>query len=289
MTMLKRITSIFAIILLFMPTIAKAADFNPVYVISVEVSDGGTASASKHAASEGKKIYITAEAFEGYFVKEIVVKEDKTGVEIELDENKMFLMPSRAVTVYVEFEKIHICWNYTDIRGHWAEEEICSAIESGIMNGVSDTLFKPNADMTRAMLVTILYRMEGKPDTDGSNAFTDVKEDAWYFDAVRWAASADIVNGYSSDKFGPEDVITREQAASMLYRYAKWKGMDVSQSVQLDSFADSDKISDYAWEALSWAVGNEILIGAGGRHYPLDGIIRAESAAVIYRLTMLSK
>ena len=152
------------------------------------------------------------------------------------------------------------------------------------MAGVGDGKFNPYGTTTRGMIVSILYRLEGEPQPAGVAPFTDVTSDKYYAKAVAWANENGIVSGYDTDTFGPDDNITREQLASMLYRYAQYKGKDVTYDANaLDSFADSYKVSPYAVDAVKWAVSEGIISGDGTYINPTAYATRAETASMIMR------
>ncbi len=173
---------------------------------------------------------------------------------------------------------------FIDMKGHWAEDSINYVVEKGLFGG-TDKGFEPELPMNRAMLVTILHRLEGSPVAD-QNSFTDVNETAWYGQAVSWAAANDIVNGYSDGRFGPNDPITREQLATILWRYAKSKAMDVSvgENTNILSYEDAFDISEYAFAPLQWACGEGIIGGKpGGFLDPQGGATRAQAATIFER------
>lgn len=136
----------------------------------------------------------------------------------------------------------------------WYYEAVKYVTDQGIMNGTTPTTFSPMTTTSRAMIVTMLWRMEGSPVVNYRMDFTDVKEDAYYAEAVRWAASEGIVDGYEDGTFGPDKTVTREQMATILYRYAQEKQYDVSGRNDLSAFADAARVSAYAKEAMQWAV-----------------------------------
>lgn len=146
-------------------------------------------------------------------------------------------------------------------RGHWSHEGIDYMLRLGLFIGMSDTTFEPETSVTRAMLVTVLYRYEGKPAVTGENVFTDVDENMWYADAVLWASENGIVLGMGDGTFEPDTEITREQMAVMLYRYAVYKGYDVSTRGDYSAFPDAESVNDWAEEALSWAYGTGLVNG----------------------------
>jgi len=176
---------------------------------------------------------------------------------------------------------------FLDIAGHWAEADgsIAFVYERDLMRGTSATTFAPNATLTRAMLVTILYRMEGEPEITFSQVFTDVASGKWYSDAMVWAAQSGLVQGIGNDYFAPETAVSREQIAVFLYRYAAFKGYyDAAPSLALETiFSDYHMVSSWAEEAMAWAVENRLIIGSGGKCMPLNAATRAECAALLSR------
>ena len=166
-------------------------------------------------------------------------------------------------------------WFYNDVR---------YVYEKGIMDGTGADRFSPNAPLTRAMIVTILYRMDGSPSVSGSSDFTDVAAGKWFAKAVAWAAANGIVNGYGDSLFGPNDPVTREQLAAILYRYAVYGGMTaVTLEENLGSFADTAQLSAYAIQAMNWAVGQGLINGSGSNLVPKAQATRAQVAAIIHR------
>lgn len=157
-------------------------------------------------------------------------------------------------------------------------------VENGLMLGTSDTTFAPNENTTRGMIVTILHRMEQEPAAV-SASFTDVTSGQYYAEAVAWAAANDIVNGYGDGRFGPEDSITREQLAAILYRYAEYKGYDVTGRADLSVYQDQDQVSSYAEEAMSWACEEKLFEGVGAALLsPATNSTRAQVATILMRL-----
>ena len=174
---------------------------------------------------------------------------------------------------------------FTDVpEDAWYKEAVDYVYANGLMSGTSATTFAPSTQLSRAMMVQILYNLEEQPVVTESAAFTDVAADAWYADAVNWAAGEGIVSGYGNGKFGPDDLITREQMANMLYYYAQYKGYDVSASGELSSFTDGASTSSWAAEAVQWAVGSGLLSGKGGGVLDPQGTAtRAEAASIFMR------
>ena len=165
----------------------------------------------------------------------------------------------KAVTVTVIDPDV--AGRYTDIGNHWAKDSIEAALTLGFFQGTSSTTFSPEKTLTRAEMVTVLYRMAGTPEATATNPFRDVAPDRWYTDAVTWAAANGIVLGKTADRFDPNAPVTREQIASILYRYATYLGMDVSARSELSGYSDAGKISNYAKEAMSWAVATGLIHG----------------------------
>ena len=153
------------------------------------------------------------------------------------------------------------------------------------MDGVGTGEFSPNTATTRGMVVTVLYRLYGEPAVRGGSDFTDVAPGAYYADAVAWASNAGIVNGTSGTTFSPNDLVTREQFAAMLYRYMQYTGADTSAKASLSGFADAGKVSPYAADALAWAVAEGVLNGRSATEIaPQGNCTRAEVAAMITRV-----
>ena len=174
---------------------------------------------------------------------------------------------------------------FTDIsEKDWFYGDVMFVYENGLMLGTSKTLFSPHETAMRGMMATILWRMEGSPVPKGKNSFTDVEAGKWYADAITWTAENGIFAGYGKDKFGPDDPITREQLAAIFYRYADYKGYDLTVKGDLDKFKDADKITDYAKTAMQWAVGSGLVKGKSGNLLDPQGTAtRAEIAAMLHR------
>ena len=182
-------------------------------------------------------------------------------------------------------------WNpFTDVtESDWFYDAVRHAYEQNWMLGTSNTTFSPELSTQRGMIVTILWRMEGQPEAAGVRDFTDVEEGRYYTEAVAWADKNGIAMGYGNNKFGPSDPVTREQLAAILYRYAQYKGMDVSAKGELSGFTDAGKASAYAREPLGWAVGQGILNGKGGGILdPRGQATRAETAAMLQRFAAMA-
>ena len=168
----------------------------------------------------------------------------------------------------------------------WYHDGVHWALEEGVMNGVGNGRFAPAASTSRAMIVTMLWRMEGEPASDGAMTFKDVPAGQWYADAIRWAAARELVKGYSADRFGPNDKLTREQLVTILERYAGYKGLDVrkGEAAVLTGFTDADKVSEWAVKAFRWAVDAGIIQGTTKSTLsPQGSATRAQVATMLMR------
>lgn len=175
---------------------------------------------------------------------------------------------------------------FVDIAGHWAEDEIILAYNAGLVKGVTDTEFVPDASLTRSMFVTILYRMAGEPEVEGGElSFTDLRVGAYYEDAVEWAVEVGVAKGLSSTEFAPNKSITRQEMMTMLYRYAKLvDGQDVSAAADLSVFADGSATAGWAKAAMQWALAQGLVKGyPDGTLLPKATATRAQSAAILCR------
>ena len=175
---------------------------------------------------------------------------------------------------------------YTDVSdADWFYNEVTYAYEKGIMTGINDTTFAPYESLARAQFAIILHRLNGEPQMEYTDRFHDVGEDLWYTDAILWAADTDVVTGYSNGNFGPADKINREQMATMMYRYAEYKGYSLEGGVDYSQYKDAANVSDFAKEAMSWAVGNGVITGKYDETQldPQGEASRAECAIIMMR------
>lgn len=248
--------------------------------------------ADKTKAAAGDTVTLTA-AGEGTLT--VTDANGKTVALTDLGSGKYtFKMPSAKVSVGFKTTADQPCDGgkdcpsapFTDVdTAKWYHLSVDYVLAHKMMNGVSSRAFAPNANLTRGMLVQILYNLEGKPKGTAAN-FSDVQADAWYAEAVGWAASNKVVTGYADGTFRPNAAVTREQAAAILYRYAQSKGIDVSvgENTNILSYVDVQQASEYAIPALQWAVGAGVLNGKnGGRLAPTGTATRAEIAAIMQR------
>lgn len=250
-----------------------------VYVKDVS---NGSLTANVNWAAEGDKVYVTAKPSKGYELTWLSVKAaDGTVLKIyeALGENTYyFYMPDQYVTVSGIFSLISSGLPFVDVNsGAWYYDAVSFVYNKGIMNGVTSTTFEPNSTITRGMVVTMLWRMAGEPYVSGGS-FSDVASGRYYSTAVAWAAKNGIVDGYSSTVFGVNDPVTREQFATILYRYAKYMGYSTSGS-SLAGYYDANSVSSWARDAMGWAVKNGIITGSGNsRLNPTGTASRAEVA-----------
>jgi len=174
---------------------------------------------------------------------------------------------------------------FTDVsKDEWYYNDIAYVYDLGIMSGTSDTTFEPEVTMTRGMVATMLYRLEGEPAVTGDSPFADVEKGAYYEKAVTWAAQNDVVEGYGDGNYGPNDCITREQMATIMYRFARYKGYDITARANLSQFTDAADISDYAVVPFSWANANGLVTGLPDRTLqPAGDATRAQAAAILHR------
>lgn len=266
----------------------RPINVGPTYDIDVADSENGSVKASLGNASEGSVITLTVTPDEGYRLGSITVI-DENGDEVEVRRSGSeykFTMPDGDVRVSARFVRDTGALPFNDVKpGDWFYEYVAYVYNNGIMDGVGTGEFSPNAATTRGMVVTVLYRLYGEPAVSGGSSFTDVAPGAYYADAVAWASNAGIVNGTSGTTFSPNDLVTREQFAAMLYRYMQYTGADTSARASLSGFADAGKVSSYAADAVAWTVAEGVLNGRSATEIaPQGNCTRAEVAAMITRV-----
>ena len=260
------------------------------YTVSVEDTDNGSVKVSPTRASKGSTVTVTVKPDEGYELDKLTVT-DKNGDSVKLtdkgDGKYTFKMPASKVTVEAVFTAVEPepeGLPFTDVTsGDWFYDAVAYVYDKGMMEGTTDTTFAPTMNLTRSMIAQVLYNLEERPEAPGAAGFPDVAAGAWYADAVNWAAARGIVKGYDTGAFGPEDSVTREQLAAILYRYAQAKGYDTTQGgMAVREFSDSASISDWAQTAMSWAVNAQVLSGKGnGVLDPQGTATRAEVAQML--------
>ena len=262
----------------------------PVYPITVAAMVNGAVTTDCQAAEPGTTVTLTVRPAEGFRLEKLTAASGGRALSLRKTAEGVytFSMPEGAVTVTAQFIQEtpeQGPFPFTDVpETAWYYDSVVYVYTHGLMNGTGPTTFQPNAPTTRGMVVTILYRMEGSPEAASWSPFGDVDPNAYYAAPVAWAAWNGIVNGYSATTFGPQDRVTREQLAAILYRYAAYKGCEVSQRGDLTQFVDAGQIHTYAREALSWANRMELIQGKGkGILDPRGLAARAQVAAMLQR------
>ena len=262
------------------------------YKVTTSAVNNGGVNASPSSSEKGATITITLSPDKGYKLDKLTVT-DGSGKTVSTvkksDTVYTFTMPASAVTVGVSYVKATETPSETKFNDVSANDWFASAVDyvtgKGMMNGTADNTFSPKANTTRGMVVTVLYRLENQPSTSAAS-FTDVASGAYYANAVAWANANGIVSGYGSGKFGPNDKVTREQLAAILYRYAQYKKYDVSvgEDTNILSYNDAQSISSYAIPAIQWACGAGVVTGkSGSKLDPKGNATRAEVAAMLMR------
>lgn len=249
------------------------------YTLTFE-TNGGSA-ISKVTKNKGTTIDLAQYAptksgatFEGWYADKGLTKKITSA---KLDAN---------TTVYAKWTEAPVSGlPFGDVKSaDWFYNDVKYVYEKGMMAGTAADVFAPNATTTRAMIVTILYRLEGSPAVTGTSAFVDVPAGQWYTDAVNWAAANQIVNGTSATTFAPNDSITREQMAAILYRYAQYKGYDVTKKADLSGYSDNGQVSAYAKDALAWANAAKLINGVTNTTLaPQGNATRAQVSAILHR------
>ena len=269
------------------------------YPPDIEDTEHGEVGISPNQPGRGDTVVIRPVPDENYEVDEVTVN-DGNGNEVEVTDNGdgtwSFVQPNSRVTIRVTFRETdgpsgcpqdETCpmYRFTDLNlSSWYHDGIHYCLENGLMTGTSAEIFAPESVTTRAQIVTVLWRLENEPIVDYLMTFDDVADDAWYSEAIRWAAGEGIVNGYDNSIFGPDDTMTREQIATILYRYASVKGYDVTAAGDLSAFADAEDISDYAKDAFAWADAEGIVNGISATTLdPQGSATRAQVAALLMR------
>ena len=242
------------------------------------VGKNGTVEPKLTLSHLGKSVTFTFKPDKGYRVKDVKVDGKSVGAVTTYTVDKL------TVSTRIEVTFTNGKLPFTDVReSDWFYDDVVFAYENGLFSGTSDTTFSPNTSMTRAMLVTVLYRLEGQPAVNGRSGFSDVQYNGYYEDAVTWAADNGIVNGTSTTMFSPNANVTREQMAAILYRYAQYKKYNTAASSSLNGFTDHASVSGYAAASLEWAVAEKLVNGSAGKLMPTGNATRAQVAAILHR------
>ena len=262
------------------------------YSVTVKKTDNGSVSVSPKCAEAGDKVTITVDPDKGYVVDAVAVT-DKDGDKITVTKKTAtkytFTMPKSRVDVKVTFKAEQTEpeqpseMPFVDVvKDAWYYPAVEYVYNNELMNGTNGGLtFEPNVNLNRAMMAAVLYNMEGKPACDKSGIFSDVADGMWYTDAVNWAASNNIVSGMPDGTYAPDQALTREQMASILYRYAEYKGIDVSARADLSTFTDGTTVSPWAQDVVQWAVAEKLMSGNGTELQPKGTASRAQVATVL--------
>jgi hypothetical protein len=267
------------------------------YTVSVDAnSDNGEVTFDKTRSTAGSRVTITVNPDEGYQIDRLLIL-DKDGREVTYTNNGdgtySFTMPSGDITVKAQFIEIPAvlpdnppAFPFIDVgENDWYYQAVDYVYRNQLFAGTSEEHFEPKTPMSRAMLVTVLWRLEGQANIDINQVFSDVPAGEYYARAVDWANRQEIVKGYGDSRFGPLDNITREQMAVILYKFAEFKGYDTSAAADLGIFHDSSSVSSWARDAVKWAVASQILTGKGnGILDPSGNASRAEAASILMRL-----
>ena len=270
------------------PTTGGGSSSSGDYLVNVNKVTGGKITVTPGRADKGDTVTITVKPNDGYELDTLVVT-DKNGNTVKLTDKGngkyTFTMPSSQVTVNASFAKDSSSPvdSFLDVNtGAWYYDAVKYAVESGLMSGTGTYTFEPNTTLSRGMIAQMLYALEGKPSISSANNFTDVSSSDWYDKAASWAQSKGIITGYEDGRFGPNDPLTREQLALILYNYAKSEGYGTSAKADLSKFADGTSTSPWAQQAMSWAVGEGLLSGRGvNMLYPTGTATRAEVAQIM--------
>ena len=256
------------------------------YRIRIVVTGNGSVESSDNYADEGDRITLTVDPDRGYELYSLTITDasgDRVSYRDRGDGEYTFTMPDSRVTVRAIFVEINEGLPFVDVSSNaWYYDAVEYVYDNDLFEGMSAYIFGPNEPMNRGMLVTVLYRLEGEPRVNGDNTFSDVGDNLWYSDAVVWANSHGIVEGYNGS-FRPLDNINREEMAAVMYRYAVYKGLDVvTLEENLGGFVDGSEVSDWAVQSMNWAVGQGVLHGKGANNLDPQGIAtRAEVAQIL--------
>ena len=280
---------------------SSGSDREDLWSIQVTHPTGGTLTASRSQAASGRTVTLTAAPDEGYVLQQVTAV-TSAGKSLSLTRQKdgtyTFTMPAAKVTVSAVFTPKSQAEGegeaplpFADVASDaWYAQAVAYVYRQGLMSGTAQNQFSPDLTTNRAMLVTILYRLAGSPAVNGGSAFTDVASGDWFASGVAWASANGIVTGYGDGRFGPNDPITREQMATILYRYAGFAGQSTAGQADLSGYADAGRISPYAAASMGWAVDRGLITGvSAGTLAPGGSATRAQVATILMRLCEMAQ
>lgn len=265
-----------------------AADLENAAIVEISISSGGknittfgggslgvsiTVADSYKTGDSYKVIVISADGTVETLVGQVVINNGKASVEVTVKHLSTFIVTDTPIVLFDDVN--------TDT---WYYDAVQYVTQKGMMKGVSETTFAPNAEMSRAMIVAVLYRLEGNPIVADKSAYTDIENGQWYTDAVIWASKNQIVEGYGDRAFGVNDIVTREQLATVLYRYSKYKSLDMTKTTSLEKYVDAGAIGDFAQSGMNWANAEGLITGTSANTLDPKGMVtRAQAATVLMR------
>ena len=280
---------------------SSADDDDDLWSIQVDRPTGGTLTASRSQAASGRTVTLIAVPDEGY-VLQAVTAVTSAGKSLSLTKQKdgtyTFTMPAAKVTVSAAFTpksqtegEGEESLPFADVASNaWYAQAVAYVYRQGLMSGTAQDRFSPDLTTNRAMLVTILYRLAGSPAVSDAAAFTDVASGDWFASGVAWASANGIVTGYGDGRFGPNDPITREQMAAILYRYAGFAGQSTAGQADLSVYTDAGQVSPYAAEPMGWAVDRGLITGVTtGTLAPGGSATRAQVATILMRFCEMAQ
>ena len=284
-------------------TVPSSGGTAPDRDIAVDGGSHGDVTVWPEEAKQGTTVTVTVDPDKGYEVDEVVIT-DENGKEITVTDKGngkyTFVMPNGDVDITVTFREIDAtaeCGRdvscplsgYRDLDPRaWYHDGIHYCLANGLMDGTGTAIFTPDGTTSRAMIATILWRLSGSPAANSTVLFTDVPDGLWYTEAVRWAAGAGVVTGYDDGTFAPDQPISRQELAAMLYRYAGSPTVNVPELALIDNYPDNADVGAWAQNALAWAISKGIIDGKDGRLEPATGATRAEAATMLMRFATLS-
>lgn len=254
--------------------------------ITVKTASGeGTAEITPTTAHTNEAVTITVKPADGYELKSITGSAPSLGIipMTTVQDKKVYSFSMVSDDVAIDLQFIRSDHIFKDVSEQtWYYEPVKYVVEKGYMAGTGYQEFSPNMSVTRAMVAQILYAIEGKPAFSGSSAFDDIRSEDWYYNAVNWAAKNNLVAGYGNRQFGPNNPVSREQLAAILYRYTEFKKYDTSPTTELSKFNDAGAISNWATKSMKWAVASELISGVGNNTIaPLRTASRAQLATIL--------